>query len=73
MSNTEAAGDDALGARMRSMVDRAIQRGVKGFQYATSGPAKVGLTPKTTLYGRGTLQLYHYKAQADEFIACRCC
>ena len=42
------------------------QRGVKGFQYATSGPAKVGLTPKTTLYGRGTLQLYHYKPQVDE-------
>jgi polyhydroxyalkanoate synthase len=38
----------------------------QSFQYATSGPAKVGLTPKTTLYGRGTLQLYHYKPQVDE-------
>jgi len=66
MTNSEAAGEDALGARMRGMVERAIQRGVKGFQYATSGPAKVGLTPKTTLYGRGTLQLYHYAPQSDE-------
>ncbi|HTK96381.1 MAG TPA: alpha/beta fold hydrolase, partial [Pseudomonadales bacterium] len=66
MTNAQVDGEDALGARVRGMVERAIQRGVKSFQYATSGPAKVGLTPKTTLYGRGTLQLYHYKPQVDE-------
>src|SRR5207344_2398294 len=67
MSDTEATRDDTTTAtRVREMVERAIQRGVKGIQFATSGPAKVGLTPKTTLYGRGTLQLYHYKPQADE-------
>ena len=42
MTNTESARDDALGARMRGLVERAIQRGVKGFQYATSGPRKSG-------------------------------
>ena len=63
--STEATRDD-VGTRVRDMVERAIQRGVKGFQYATSGPAKVGLSPKTTLYGRGTLQLYHYTPQSDE-------
>ena len=40
MTDTEATGD-GVGARVREMVERAIQRGVKGFQYATSGPAKV--------------------------------
>jgi polyhydroxyalkanoate synthase len=65
MSTVEATQDQS-GARVRAMVERAIERGVKGFQFATAGPAKVGLTPKTTLYGRGTLQLYHYKPQVDE-------
>src|SRR5262245_28953551 len=66
MSEVGAADGEALGARVRGMVDRAVQRGVKSFQYATAGPAKVGLTPKTTVYGRGTLQLYHYEPQSPE-------
>ncbi len=64
-NNGEAAPED-IGTRVRGMVERAIQRGVKGIEYARSGPAKVGLTPKTVLYGRGTLQLYHYKPLVDE-------
>lgn len=63
---TQAPDQAAAGERMREAVERAIQRGVKGFQYASSGAAKVGLTPKDVVYSRGTLQLYHYRAQADE-------
>jgi len=66
VSETQPMIDPALGARMRAMVDRAIQTGVKSFQYATAGPAKVGLTPKTLIYERGTLQLYHYRPLASE-------
>ena len=45
--NAEVAPREESGARVRAMVERAIERGVKGFQFATAGPAKVGLTPKT--------------------------
>jgi polyhydroxyalkanoate synthase len=62
----EAATNEATGARVRAMVARAVQRGVKSFEYATAGPARVGLTPKSTVLSRGTLQLYHYRAQSDE-------
>jgi poly[(R)-3-hydroxyalkanoate] polymerase subunit PhaC len=66
VSEAPATNEAALGARMRAMVDRAIQTGVKTFQYATAGPAKVGLTQKTLIYERGTLQLYHYRPLASE-------
>jgi polyhydroxyalkanoate synthase len=52
--------------RARKMVDRAIQRNIKGLEFLTGPPAKVGLTPKEVLYERGTLRLYHYLPQADE-------
>jgi polyhydroxyalkanoate synthase len=63
---SEAASGEELGARVRAMVERAVQRSVKSFEYATAGPAKVGLTPKTTVYARGTLQLYHYRPLSEE-------
>ena len=66
MSSAEVSNDEAIGARVRAVVERALQRGVKGVQYLTAGPQKVGLTPKTTVYGRGTLQLYHYQPQSPE-------
>jgi polyhydroxyalkanoate synthase len=62
----ETATNEAIGARVRAMVARAVQRGVKSFEYATAGPARVGLTPKSTVLSRGTLQLYHYRALSDE-------
>ncbi len=52
--------------RARKIVDQTIQRNVKGLDFLTSGPAKVGLTPKDVLYERGTLRLYHYHPLADE-------
>ena len=52
--------------RARKLVDQTIQRNVKGLEFLTGPPAKVGLTPKDVLYERGTLRLYHYHPLADE-------
>ncbi|MBV9458215.1 MAG: alpha/beta fold hydrolase, partial [Bradyrhizobium sp.] len=52
--------------RIQSEVQRAIQRSIKGAEYfSTSGPA-LGSTPKDILHARGTMNLYHYRALADE-------
>jgi len=53
-------------ARVRDIVDQAIQRSVKGIEFITSPAPSVGNTPKEVLYERGTLRLYHYLPQADE-------
>jgi len=52
--------------RARTIVDRTIQRNIKGLEFLTTPPVPVGLTPKEVLYERGTLRLYHYLPQADE-------
>jgi polyhydroxyalkanoate synthase len=54
------------GARIRSLVERAIQRNIKGVEYFASAAPPVGLTPKDVIYKRGTLNLYHYRPVADE-------
>jgi len=52
--------------RIQSEVQRAIQRSIKGVEYfQTSGPM-LGSTPKDILHTRGTMNLYHYRALADE-------
>lgn len=57
---------ESLAHRVRSEVQRLIQRRLKGLEYlASPGPA-VGMTSKTLLHRRGTLSLYHYHATADE-------
>ncbi|MEQ8485633.1 MAG: alpha/beta fold hydrolase [Pseudomonadales bacterium] len=53
-------------AQVQRLVDQAILRGMKGLEFVTAPAPAVGLTPKETLYQRGTLQLYHYLPQADE-------
>ncbi|MFT6436875.1 MAG: polyhydroxyalkanoate synthase [Candidatus Azotimanducaceae bacterium] len=62
----EQAVDNKLMDQMRSMVDKTIQRSIKGVQFVNSGKASVGLTPKDVVYDRGTLQLYHYHPRSDE-------
>src|SRR4030095_10623116 len=47
--------------RVRSEIDRAIQRNIKGLGYLGSGDPAMGLTPKDVIYSRGTLQLHHYR------------
>ena len=66
MSDTAQVGDEALASQVRGMVDRAIQRSVKGLEFLTAPKAPVGLTPKDVVYERGTLRLYHYHPLSDE-------
>jgi polyhydroxyalkanoate synthase len=51
---------------IRGLVERTIQRNIKGVEYFASAAPTVGLTPKETIYKNGTLSLYHYHAQTDE-------
>ena len=63
----EAAGMDlSLMEQMQGLVDKTIQRSVKGIQFIRSGDAEVGLTPKDLIYSRGTLRLYHYHSMSEE-------
>jgi polyhydroxyalkanoate synthase subunit PhaC len=56
----------ALGERIQSEVQRAIQRSIMGVEYlSTSGPS-LGSTPKDILHVRGTMHLYHYRPLAGE-------
>lgn len=61
-----SAVESSIEARVRSEVERAIQRNIKGLDYLASSGPSMGLTPKDIIYSRGTLSLYHYRTQADE-------
>lgn len=61
-----AREDPGLTERLRLEVERAVQRGLKGIELLGAQPPAVGRTPKTVLHRRGTLELVHYRAQADE-------
>lgn len=63
---SEATQDDGLRQRVQGMVDRMIQRNIKGLQFITGPQPPVGLTPKDVILSRGTLRLYHYHPLADE-------
>ncbi|MDH3644960.1 MAG: alpha/beta fold hydrolase, partial [Gammaproteobacteria bacterium] len=68
MSNTDQQDQSEAGLRQRAqaMVERAIQRNIKGLEFITGPKAPVGLTPKDVIYERGTLRLYHYHPLTDE-------
>ncbi len=52
--------------QMRELMDKTIQRSVKGLDFVRAGRADVGMTPKDLIYDEGTLKLYHYRPQTDE-------
>ena len=66
MASPNSESRENIAKRMTKLVDRTIQRNVKGVEYFASTAPPVGLTPKDTIYKRGTLNLYHYHTQADE-------
>src|SRR3569833_4029906 len=68
MSKAQGAesGDEKIGERLRRLVDRTIQRNIKGVGYFASAAPPVGLTPKETLHKRVTLNLYHYHPLSEE-------
>ena len=58
--------DTSVALRLRSEVERAIQRSFKGLEYLSSPAPAIGTTPRTLLHRRGTLGLYHYHPTSDE-------
>ncbi|MEX2236845.1 MAG: alpha/beta fold hydrolase [Dehalococcoidia bacterium] len=64
--SSPAAAPPPIEQRVREVVERTIQRNVKGLEYLGSSGPPVGLTPKDEIYARGTLRLYHYRPIADE-------
>ena len=54
------------GSAISKLVERTIQRNIKGVEYFASAAPTVGLTPKDTVLKRGTLNLYHYRPLVDE-------
>src|SRR5262245_22349434 len=52
--------------RLRSEVGQMVQRRLKGLDYLTTPPPQIGVTPRTLLYRRGPLALYHYQPVASE-------
>ncbi|MDA0977299.1 MAG: alpha/beta fold hydrolase [Proteobacteria bacterium] len=53
-------------SQMRDLMDKTLQRSMKGFEYIRSSATQVGLTPKELIYHDGTLKLYHYYPVEDE-------
>lgn len=66
MSTNPSSVDTSIAARVRAEVERTIQRNIKGLDYLFSSDPAMGLTPKDTIYKKGTLQLYHYRPQSQE-------
>ena len=52
--------------RIQALVERTIQRNIKGLEYFATPAPVMGTTPKDLIYSRGTLNLYHYRPLADE-------
>ena len=66
MSALSSFGLESMQDRIRTEVQRAIQRSIKGVEYfASSGPV-LGSTAKDVLSVRGTMRLYHYRPLAEE-------
>lgn len=55
-----------FGGRIRTLVDRTIQRNVNGASYFLTPDPPVGQTKHDVIHRRGTLQLFHYQPLSDE-------
>lgn len=62
----DALDFEGMQSGARDFVKEALARGQRGMELAAGPPQPVGLTPKKTLYERGTLKLYHYTPLCDE-------
>jgi len=57
----------SVAQQVRREVERTVQRSQRSFDVALRRhEPEVGLTPKETLYARGTLRLYRYRPVVDE-------
>lgn len=67
MSEMAAALEpDAVAERVRTEIDRTIQRNLKGLDFLTAPRQPVGAMPLDTIIRRGTMALYRYRPTTDE-------
>ncbi len=65
----QAAGQQdpaAVGERVRTEIERAIQRNIKGLEFLTAPRQPVGVMASDLLVRRGTMALYRYRPITDE-------
>lgn len=60
------AQPDTIAGQVETLIRRTIDRNIKGLEYFRSPRPQLGVTPKDLVFERGTLRLYHYRAQTDE-------
>ncbi|SDV04335.1 alpha/beta fold hydrolase [Pseudomonas vancouverensis] len=65
-SPDNALAEQTLAGRLRNETSMMLKRGLKGLEFLGTPPPAVGLTPRTLLYRRGTLCLYHYHPTCAE-------
>lgn len=58
--------DASVLEQARTAFDRALKRNIKGLGYFASAAPVLGASPKDLLLSRGTMNLYHYRPQADD-------
>lgn len=63
MADTESAN---LADQVQTLIQRTMDRNIKGLEYLRLPGAQIGLTPKDLIHEQGTLRLYHYRPMADE-------
>jgi len=56
----------AIGDRVRTEVERAIQRNIKGLEFLTATKQPVGAMANDLIVRRGTMALYRYRPLIDE-------
>jgi polyhydroxyalkanoate synthase len=66
VSEPATAAAPTIADVVRREVQRTLLRSVKGLEYLSTPDPEVGATPKDVIHRRGTLRLYHYRAQCDE-------
>ncbi len=53
-------------ARFQREIQRALQRNIKGWEYLSSPGRAGGVSARTLVWKRGTMNLFHYEPLADE-------
>ena len=78
VSNPSVANDDTsadipspdpspdVAKTVQSTVETLLRRGLVGLEYISLDDPQPGSTPKDTILTRGSMKLYHYRAQTDE-------
>jgi len=66
VTTDDAANREEINRRVKTEIDRALQRNIKGLDFVTATKQAVGAMAKETLVRRGTLQLYRFKPLVND-------